>query len=218
MNRRLIVLRHAKATHKPGFTDVDRPLTARGLRDADAAGEWLRDRELIPDLVLCSSALRTRETWDRVALALGAAQAPAAQGRGGQAPGGQAPGSQGLGSQAPGSEASGSLTPGGQAAGTEGQAAGNGAAGVEVRYEPRLYTADTDQALEIIAEDPGDAGTVLLVGHNPVALQIVCRLTARSDLEFPTSALAVVGLSDWDRLAPGTGMIHSLWTPKSEHD
>jgi phosphohistidine phosphatase SixA len=56
------------------------------------------------------------------------------------------------------------------------------------------------------------------VGHNPAAQQIVCRLSARTDLEFPTSALAVIGLSDWGRLAPGTGMIHSLWTPRTERD
>jgi phosphohistidine phosphatase len=70
--KRLIVVRHSKATHQSGFDDIDRPLTGRGRRDASAAGEWLRGQSLVPDLVLCSSSRRTRETWDRLAAALAA--------------------------------------------------------------------------------------------------------------------------------------------------
>jgi phosphohistidine phosphatase len=69
--KRLIVVRHAKATHKPGFADPDRPLTGRGRRDAKTAGLWLLGQRLIPDLVLCSPSVRTRQTWDRIAGALG---------------------------------------------------------------------------------------------------------------------------------------------------
>lgn len=71
--KRLIVVRHAKATHKPGFADLDRPLTGRGRRDARAAGAWLAGRGFVPDLVLCSAALRTRQTWDGLAAGLPAA-------------------------------------------------------------------------------------------------------------------------------------------------
>jgi phosphohistidine phosphatase len=67
--KRLIVVRHSKATHKPGFDDFDRPLTGRGRRDAAAAGAWLREHDLTPGWVLCSPAKRTRETWDRIAAA-----------------------------------------------------------------------------------------------------------------------------------------------------
>ncbi len=71
--KRLIVVRHAKATHKPGFADIDRPLTGRGRRDAKAAGEWLVSDELIiPEVVLCSTSCRTRQTWDQLAIALAA--------------------------------------------------------------------------------------------------------------------------------------------------
>jgi phosphohistidine phosphatase len=58
----LIVLRHAKAADGIGMADADRPLTARGRRDAAAAGEHLRDLGLAPRLVLCSPAVRTRQT------------------------------------------------------------------------------------------------------------------------------------------------------------
>lgn len=72
--KRLIVVRHAKATHQPGFADADRPLTGRGRRDAKAAGEWLLSQDLIPDVVLCSTSCRTRQTWDQLAVALAAGQ------------------------------------------------------------------------------------------------------------------------------------------------
>ena len=58
----LIVLRHAKAVAGLGLADIDRTLNERGRRDAAAAGEWLRENDLVPGLVLCSTAARTRET------------------------------------------------------------------------------------------------------------------------------------------------------------
>ena len=60
--RRIIVLRHAKADW-PSVPDHERPLADRGRRDAPVAGRWLADLGLLPDLALCSTAERTRETW-----------------------------------------------------------------------------------------------------------------------------------------------------------
>ena len=71
--RTLLVLRHAKAAGEPGVNDLDRPLTGRGRRNATAAGQWMLARDLRPDGVLCSPSRRTRETWERVAAALGPA-------------------------------------------------------------------------------------------------------------------------------------------------
>ena len=62
MKRRLVILRHAKA-ERGGTTDHERPLSSRGRADAIAAGRWLAESKLAPDLVLCSSATRARETW-----------------------------------------------------------------------------------------------------------------------------------------------------------
>ncbi|MEV3987645.1 histidine phosphatase family protein [Streptomyces sp. NPDC049837] len=69
---RLVVLRHAKSARPQGVDDHDRPLAERGLRDAPAAGEWLRDSGYAPDLVLCSTATRARHTWDLAAARLAA--------------------------------------------------------------------------------------------------------------------------------------------------
>ena len=65
--RELILLRHAHAEHgTTGQADIDRPLSAEGIAEADAAGRWLAERKLIPDRVLCSPARRTRETLEGV--------------------------------------------------------------------------------------------------------------------------------------------------------
>jgi phosphohistidine phosphatase len=69
--RRLIVMRHAKAGELPGGPDAERALRGRGRRDATAAGEWLRLRGFVPDLVICSSARRARQTWQYVGAELG---------------------------------------------------------------------------------------------------------------------------------------------------
>jgi len=69
--RTLLVLRHSKSAYPEGTADVDRPLSDRGRRDAAKAGRWLRDQGLTPDLVVCSTAERTRETWDLISDQLG---------------------------------------------------------------------------------------------------------------------------------------------------
>src|SRR5215210_1109107 len=68
--RTLMLLRHAKADSPPGLADIDRPLAMRGRLDAEAVGAWLAGRGLVPAVVLCSAARRTRETWQGVALGL----------------------------------------------------------------------------------------------------------------------------------------------------
>ncbi len=62
----LMLLRHAKAAEGLGRVDHDRPLAARGRGDARAVGQWLSDpsRDAAPDLVLCSTSERTRQTLD----------------------------------------------------------------------------------------------------------------------------------------------------------
>ncbi len=65
--RTLVLVRHAKSSWDLDVDDHDRPLSGRGRRDAQAIGRWLTDQRVRPDLVLCSSAARTRETWARTA-------------------------------------------------------------------------------------------------------------------------------------------------------
>ncbi|MEU6672069.1 histidine phosphatase family protein [Streptomyces sp. NPDC046727] len=64
--RRLVVLRHAKSAWPDGVEDHRRPLAPRGMRDAPAAGRALAAAGSLPDLALCSTAVRARRTWELV--------------------------------------------------------------------------------------------------------------------------------------------------------
>ncbi len=63
--RQLILMRHAEAAHAGiGQSDFDRPLTDRGVQGALGQARLLLENKLLPDKILCSSALRTKTTWD----------------------------------------------------------------------------------------------------------------------------------------------------------
>jgi phosphohistidine phosphatase len=67
----LLLLRHAKSSwDDPDLQDHDRPLSKRGRRAAPLMGQYLTEHDLVPDRVLCSSAVRTRQTWEQVAACL----------------------------------------------------------------------------------------------------------------------------------------------------
>ncbi|MGB3187225.1 MAG: histidine phosphatase family protein [Ornithinimicrobium sp.] len=71
----LVLLRHAKTEQAgpPTQGDHGRRLLERGTADARAAGRVLIDYDLVPDLVLCSTSVRTVQTWE--AMVDGAAEA-----------------------------------------------------------------------------------------------------------------------------------------------
>ena len=61
--RTLIFLRHAKSSWAlPGVDDFDRPLNDRGNNAAPQMATWLANKGIKPDVIVCSSAKRTRET------------------------------------------------------------------------------------------------------------------------------------------------------------
>src|SRR5262245_43293595 len=59
----LTLFRHAKSSWSlPGLKDFDRPLSPRGEKAAPKMAAYLAGQGLVPDLVLCSTARRTRQT------------------------------------------------------------------------------------------------------------------------------------------------------------
>ncbi|HWP07622.1 MAG TPA: histidine phosphatase family protein [Polyangiaceae bacterium] len=66
----LLILRHAKAEPDAGDGDEARPLAKRGRRAAERVGELIADQ--LPDLILSSSSVRTRETVERLKKGAGA--------------------------------------------------------------------------------------------------------------------------------------------------
>jgi phosphohistidine phosphatase len=68
----LLILRHAKSSWKyTNLSDHDRPLNKRGKSDAPRMGRLLLREELVPDLIISSSAARALATAESVALACG---------------------------------------------------------------------------------------------------------------------------------------------------
>lgn len=67
----IILVRHAKSSWKDtSLDDFDRPLNKRGKRNAPFMGKKLKERKIIPDLVLSSPAKRAKKTATAVAKAL----------------------------------------------------------------------------------------------------------------------------------------------------
>ena len=64
----LLLLRHAKSSWKqPELHDHDRPLNKRGKKEALKVGAYLKDHDLVPDLILSSTARRAHDTAQTVA-------------------------------------------------------------------------------------------------------------------------------------------------------
>ncbi|MGI0048396.1 MAG: SixA phosphatase family protein, partial [Nitrososphaera sp.] len=66
-NKILLLLRHGKSSWKhPDLDDHDRPLGKRGKRDAPRMGKLLKEEDLIPDLIISSTAKRSKKTAQAV--------------------------------------------------------------------------------------------------------------------------------------------------------
>lgn len=62
MTRELLLMRHGKSDWPDNLADFDRPLTKRGRSDSQKMADWLREQQLLPDLVIASTAARAAET------------------------------------------------------------------------------------------------------------------------------------------------------------
>lgn len=68
----IILVRHAKSSWKDfSLDDFDRPLNKRGKKNAPFMGKKLKERKIVPDLILSSPAKRARKTATVIAKALG---------------------------------------------------------------------------------------------------------------------------------------------------
>ncbi|MES2428496.1 MAG: histidine phosphatase family protein [Bacteroidota bacterium] len=60
--KKLLLIRHAKATHESGLVDFERPLKMSGLQDAAIMAGRLKAHSIVPQLLVSSPALRTIST------------------------------------------------------------------------------------------------------------------------------------------------------------
>ncbi len=67
----ILLMRHAKSSwNSAAKTDHDRPLNKRGYRDSPKVAKHLEKLGLLPELVISSTSMRTRETWEHMQQAL----------------------------------------------------------------------------------------------------------------------------------------------------
>ena len=66
--KQIYVLRHAKSSwDNSNLSDFERPLSKRGIRDANKLSIFLKNMDLMIDIVLCSTAVRAKDTFDLTA-------------------------------------------------------------------------------------------------------------------------------------------------------
>lgn len=154
----LILLRHAEAVPiETTGDDQQRPLSARGEQEAQAAGLWLARHGVRPERVLCSPTRRTDETTRLALAAIDGAPIPQLFGE--------------------------------------------------------IYDASPGELLALL-DQHADAGTVMLVGHNPGIERLVALLVEGRSDEFrgmPPGALAVLHLNG--ALEPGNARLDAFWSP-----
>ena len=67
MNLYLYIMRHAKSDWSgPQISDFERPINRRGTRNAIRIGQWMNENNYIPQKIISSPALRTKETIELV--------------------------------------------------------------------------------------------------------------------------------------------------------
>jgi phosphohistidine phosphatase len=97
----------------------------------------------------------------------------------------------------------------------------------DVRFERRLYEASPAALLKALKELPGNAGHVMIVGHNPGLQELAARLAppdseARHQFreKLPTAAVVSFsfGVDTWKDLKPGTGQLQLSISPATLHN
>ena len=70
--KKLIIIRHAEAVNKDHFQDdFERPLTEKGREDASSIGKCLKEKNIFPNVILSSPAIRAISTAECIAKEIG---------------------------------------------------------------------------------------------------------------------------------------------------
>ncbi|QHS57698.1 histidine phosphatase family protein [Mucilaginibacter sp. 14171R-50] len=73
--KKLLLIRHAKATHESGYSDFERPLTDKGFKQCELMAARLIAAGIKPGMMMASPALRTLSTANVFSQVLGLQQA-----------------------------------------------------------------------------------------------------------------------------------------------
>lgn len=191
-----MLLRHAKSSWADAtLDDHARQLAKRGTKAALAMGHYMADEGLIPEVVLCSDAIRTRATLTLILKAW-------------QSHGKRAVAAVSAASSTSATKAASAALPLPRAIITN-----------------ALYLAAPEAILDVIADQAGSAARVLVIGHNPGLHALALSLPSngrRADLaslamKFPTAALAEITFerADWSDLRPASGHLRRFIVPRA---
>ena len=89
----------------------------------------------------------------------------------------------------------------------------------EIQFDERIYEAAIKNLFEVLGRISNNAGSLLLVGHNPGLENLVERLTGEFRL-MPTAALAVIELNieEWSEIDYNSGRLCKFIVPKEIAD
>ncbi len=94
-----------------------------------------------------------------------------------------------------------------------------------INWEPKVYGAEMEILLDVLAICPAEKQRVMLIGHNP-GLEMLVRYLAGETFEtsydnnpMPTAALASLDMpDDWESLDAGAGQLISIIRPREITD
>lgn len=94
----------------------------------------------------------------------------------------------------------------------------------KTEFSDAVYEASAKALLDVVRGAPGDAQTLMIVGHNPGLEDLIALLAASGDPEarrtlsakFPTAAIAVLDIPEdgWSAIAPKSARLDRFVTPK----
>ena len=93
----------------------------------------------------------------------------------------------------------------------------------DVRTDDRVYRDWGSELVAVVRDLPADAGTALVLGHEPGVSELVLRLADhgnpglrdRIEVKFPTGAAALLCLDrPWAEVVPGCAQLEQLVTPR----
>lgn len=95
---------------------------------------------------------------------------------------------------------------------------------VPVHFDDAVYEADWTDLLAVVQGLPEEAGTAILVGHNPGSEDLAARLAGPGSnpealtgmaIKYPTAGIAVIDIDgSWADVAAGSGVLRDFDAPR----
>lgn len=162
MPKTLVIIRHGKSTWDYAHvTDIDRPLKESGIANSLLVAQKLKEKNLLPQLIFTSHAVRALHTATIVARQLGCSEA-------------------------------------------------------FIRINPVIYSAETNELLQLIKNTEDSCKTLFIFGHNPTFTMLANLFLQHPITELPTSGTVVLEFNcqNWKEIAAQNKVSEEMLFPK----